>query len=74
MKKWAYYGELKEALEDSGLTVNVLPERRSLLEHLADVQKSPVPGRRRQSADAFCSWYRNSLRLALHLHQPMGDL
>ena len=38
MKKWAYYGELKEALEDAGLTVNVLPERRSLLEHLADVK------------------------------------
>jgi ADP-heptose:LPS heptosyltransferase len=38
MKKWAYYGELKEALEASGLTVNVLPERRSLLEHLADVR------------------------------------
>src|SRR6266581_9456899 len=36
MKKWAYYGKLKEALEDSGLTVNILPERRSLLEHLAD--------------------------------------
>jgi heptosyltransferase II len=38
MKKWAYYRELKEALEDRGLTVNVLPERRSLLEHLADVR------------------------------------
>jgi lipopolysaccharide heptosyltransferase II len=38
MKKWAYYGELKEAFEDRGLTVNVLPERRSLLEHLADVK------------------------------------
>jgi heptosyltransferase-2 len=38
MKKWAYYGELKEALEDTGLTVNVLPRRRSLLEHLADVR------------------------------------
>jgi heptosyltransferase-2 len=38
MKKWAYYGELKEALEGAGLTVNVLPERRSLLEHLADVR------------------------------------
>ena len=38
MKKWAYYGELKEALEDMGLTVNVLPERRSLLEHLTDVR------------------------------------
>ena len=38
MKKWAYYGELKEALEDMGLTVNVLPQRRSLLEHLADVR------------------------------------
>jgi ADP-heptose:LPS heptosyltransferase len=38
MKKWAYYGELKEALEDRSLTVNVLPERRSLPEHLADVR------------------------------------
>ena len=38
MKKWAYYGELKEALEDRGLAVNILRERRSLLEHLADVR------------------------------------
>jgi ADP-heptose:LPS heptosyltransferase len=29
---------LKQALEDRGLTVNVLPKRSSLLEHLADVQ------------------------------------
>jgi lipopolysaccharide heptosyltransferase II len=38
MKKWAYYGQLKRQLEDSGLVVNVLPERSSLLEHLADVR------------------------------------
>jgi len=38
MKKWAYYGELKEGLEEAGLRVNILPERRSLLEHLADVR------------------------------------
>jgi ADP-heptose:LPS heptosyltransferase len=38
MKKWAYYDELKEALENRGFTVNILPERRSLLEHLADVR------------------------------------
>lgn len=38
MKKWAYYGKLREALEDQGLTVNVLPKRSSLLEHLSDVQ------------------------------------
>jgi ADP-heptose:LPS heptosyltransferase len=38
MKKWAYYDELKQRLEDRGLTVNVLPKRSSLLEHLADVQ------------------------------------
>ena len=38
MKKWAYYAELKEALEDRGLTANILPERRSVLEHLADVR------------------------------------
>jgi lipopolysaccharide heptosyltransferase II len=38
MKKWAYYGELKDALEARGFTVNILPERRSLLEHLGDVR------------------------------------
>jgi lipopolysaccharide heptosyltransferase II len=38
MKKWAYYDELKQELEARGLRVNVLPERRSLLEHLADVR------------------------------------
>jgi ADP-heptose:LPS heptosyltransferase len=38
MKKWAYYDELKRRLEDQGLVVNVLPERSSLLEHLADVR------------------------------------
>ena len=38
MKKWAYYEELKQRLEDQGLTVNVLPKRSSLLEHLSDVQ------------------------------------
>ena len=38
MKKWAYYDDLKQALEKSGLTVNVLPQRSSLLEHLADVR------------------------------------
>ena len=38
MKKWAYYGELKQRLEQEGLTVNVLPQRSSLLEHLSDTR------------------------------------
>lgn len=38
MKQWAYYAELKQALEASGLIVNYLPTRPTLLEHLADVQ------------------------------------
>ncbi|MDR3401009.1 MAG: glycosyltransferase family 9 protein [Chthoniobacter sp.] len=38
MKNWAYYGELKAALEARGLVVNVLPERASLLEHLGDIK------------------------------------
>jgi ADP-heptose:LPS heptosyltransferase len=38
MKNWAGYGELKEQLESEGLVVNVLPERATLLEHLADVR------------------------------------
>jgi len=38
MKNWAYYPELKRELEALGLTVNVLPKRASLLEHLCDVR------------------------------------
>jgi ADP-heptose:LPS heptosyltransferase len=38
MKKWAYYDQLKQRLEDQRLTVNVLPARSSLLEHLSDVR------------------------------------
>jgi len=38
MKKWAHYGKLQAALEAQGLTVNVLPKRASLLEHLSDVK------------------------------------
>jgi lipopolysaccharide heptosyltransferase II len=38
MKKWAYYEALKQQLEHRGLIVNVLPQRASLLEHLADVR------------------------------------
>ncbi len=38
MKKWAYYDELKQQLENHGLTVNALPQRASLLEHLSDVR------------------------------------
>ena len=38
IKKWAYYDELKRQLDNQGLTVNVLPKRSSLLEHLSDVR------------------------------------
>ena len=38
MKKWAYYSELRQELEDQGLKVNVLPARSSLRDHLSDVQ------------------------------------
>jgi ADP-heptose:LPS heptosyltransferase len=37
MKNWAYYDELKRALEARGLKVNVLPIRSSLVEHMSDV-------------------------------------
>ena len=37
-KNWAYYKPGFSAnLEQAGLTVNVLPERATLLEHLGDV-------------------------------------
>jgi hypothetical protein len=38
MKKWDHYGCLKAELESCGHTVNVLPTRPTLLEHLADVR------------------------------------
>jgi heptosyltransferase-2 len=38
MKNWAFYPELKDALEKRGLTVNILPTRPTLLEHLGDIQ------------------------------------
>jgi ADP-heptose:LPS heptosyltransferase len=38
MKNWAFYDELKKELEADGLTVNILPKRPSLLEHLSDVR------------------------------------
>jgi len=38
MKNWAHYDQLRLQLEAKGLTVNVLPQRSSLLEHLGDVR------------------------------------
>jgi ADP-heptose:LPS heptosyltransferase len=38
MKNWAFYDQLQRELEREGFTVNVLPKRQSLLEHLNDVQ------------------------------------
>jgi len=38
MKNWAYYPQLQRQLEERGLLVNILPTRKTLLEHLADVK------------------------------------
>src|SRR5947207_1623986 len=38
MKNWAYYDQLKPALEKQGLKVHVLPFRPSLRDHLCDVR------------------------------------
>ena len=38
MKDWAYYDELKAALEKDGYIVNFLPKRDSLLKHIGDIQ------------------------------------
>jgi heptosyltransferase-2 len=37
MKNWAFYEVLQHKLEASGLRVNVLPKRATLLEHLGDI-------------------------------------
>ena len=38
MKSWDFYDELKRSLEATGLRVNVLPRRPTLLEHMGDVR------------------------------------
>jgi len=38
MKNWAFYDLLEEKLKSEGLTVNILPKRPSLREHLHDVR------------------------------------
>jgi ADP-heptose:LPS heptosyltransferase len=38
MKNWAHYDQLKGDLEATGLKVNILPHRPSLLEHLGDIK------------------------------------
>jgi heptosyltransferase II len=42
MKKWAFYPELRERLCAEGFKVNVLPHRKTLLEHLSDVRGHKV--------------------------------
>lgn len=39
MKAWAHYDTLKSSLEATGLSVNVLPQRASILQHLADIRQ-----------------------------------
>ncbi len=69
MKKWAYYGELKRQLEDSGLIVNVLPDRSSLLQHLADVRNHCCL----VGGDSLpMHWY--ALRDSFYVHKPLGNL
>lgn len=38
MKNWAFYNELASKLREVGYTVNFLPQRDTLLEHVADVR------------------------------------
>jgi heptosyltransferase-2 len=38
MKNWAYFDELKSKLETDGYTVNYLPNRDTLHEHIADIK------------------------------------
>ncbi len=38
MKNWAYYNDLKRKLEGTGLIVNFLPIRKSITEHIGDIQ------------------------------------
>jgi len=58
MKKWAYYDKLKQRLENHGLIVNELPQRASLLEHLAD---------------ALGDGQRRAMCFHFHLHQSVGN-
>ena len=40
MKKWAYYDELKQRLEEPGLIVNVLPQRASSLSNICPMSET----------------------------------
>ncbi|MBW7888309.1 MAG: glycosyltransferase family 9 protein [Bacteroidetes bacterium] len=42
MKNWAYFNLLVKHLRSEGLSVNILPERPTMLEHLADVRNHEV--------------------------------
>ena len=74
MKKWAYYEDLKQRLEQEGLVVNVLPKRSSLLEHLADVRnhRCLVSGDSLPMHFAFGD--KDALCGPFHLHEPVGNL
>ena len=39
IKNWPFYDELQSRLESAGLTVNILPNRDTLLEHLGDISQ-----------------------------------
>ena len=74
MKKWAYYGRTKRGARRQGLDRQYPSGKAIVARAPGRRQKSPVPGWRRQSADAFCSRYQNTLRDPLHLHEPLGNL
>lgn len=38
MKNWAYYDDLKKKFEEAGISVNYLPKRDSVLDHIGDIQ------------------------------------
>jgi ADP-heptose:LPS heptosyltransferase len=39
MKAWAHYDALKNSLEAAGLRVSILPQRASILQHIADIRQ-----------------------------------
>ena len=74
MKKWAYYDALRKTLEERGLIVNVLPQRSSLLEHLADVKNHRCLVGGDSLPMHFALKTRNAVRRSTYLHEPVGDL
>ena len=73
MKAWAYYGELQRELGGARINSERAANAGDPPGAFGRRARPPVPGERRQPADAPRASERGAVRLDLQLHQPLGD-